>query len=68
MAFFELCISPVLRQDQDIWNFYSSLLRGTGPVILETSCMPLHISLDVGLKVVNVIEEAAIVIDNESKP
>ena len=68
MAFFELCTSPVLRQDQDIWNFYSSLFRGTGPVILKTSCMPLHISLGAGLEVVNTIEEAAIAIDNESKP
>ena len=30
--------------------------------------MSLHISLGVGLKVINTIEEAAITIDNESKP
>ena len=47
---------------------FSSLFRGIGPVILKTSCMPLHISLGVCLKVVNTVEEAAIVIDIESKP
>ena len=29
---------------------FSSLFRGIGPVILKTSCMPLHISLGIGLR------------------
>ena len=33
MTFFELCISPALRQDQDIWNFYSSLTLNNGKLI-----------------------------------
>ena len=42
--FFELCISPVLRQDQDIWNFYGSLTLNNGkPIsdVLEALTMPL---------------------------
>ena len=46
---------------------FESLFRGTGPIILKTSCMPLHISLGFGLKVLNTIEENAIAIDNEIK-
>ena len=30
---FELWISPALRQDQDIWNFYSSLTLNNGKLI-----------------------------------
>ena len=44
MAFFELCISPVLKQDQDIRNFYSSLTLNNGKLIsdvLEILTMPL---------------------------
>ena len=33
LAFFELRISPVLRQDQDIWNFYGSLTLNNGKLI-----------------------------------
>ena len=33
MIFFEPWISPVLRQDQDIWNFYSSLTLNNGKLI-----------------------------------
>ena len=46
---------------------FESLFGGTGPIILETLCMPLHISLGFGLKVLNTIEENAIAIDNEIK-
>ena len=46
---------------------FESLFRGTGPIILKTSCMPLRISLGFGLKVLNTIEENAIAIDNEIK-
>ena len=46
---------------------FESLFRGTGRVILKTSCMPLHISLGFGLKVLHTIEENAIAIDNEIK-
>ena len=42
---------------------FSSLFRGTGPVILKTSCMPLHISLGIGLKILNLIENEAVAID-----
>ena len=45
----------------------SSLFKGSGPIILTTSCMPLHISLGVGLRTLNVVEEEAISIDNEIK-
>ena len=44
MVFFELCISPVLKQDQDIRNFYSSLALNNGKlisVVLETPTIPL---------------------------
>ena len=30
---------------------FESLFKGAGPIILKTSCMPLHISLRIGLKV-----------------
>ena len=33
MAFIELWISPVLRQDQDTWSFYSSLTLNNGKLI-----------------------------------
>ena len=46
---------------------FSSLFRGTGPVILKTSCMPLHISLGIGLKILNLIENEAVAIDCEIK-
>ena len=36
-------------------------------MILTTSCMPLHISLGVGLRILNVVEEEAISIDNKIK-
>ena len=41
---FWLCMSPVLRQDQNIWNFYSSLTLNNGKLIsdvLEALTMPL---------------------------
>ena len=43
MACFELCVSPVLRQKQDTWNFHSSLTLNneTLPDILEALGMPL---------------------------
>ena len=44
MAHCELCISPVLKQDQDMRNFYSSLTLNNGKLIsdaLETLTMPL---------------------------
>ena len=44
-----------------------SLFKGSGPIILTTSCMPLHISLGVGLRILNVVEKEAISIDNEIK-
>ena len=43
------------------------MFEGTGPVILTTSCMPLHILLGVCHKVLNTIEKAAIAIDNDMK-
>ena len=30
MACFELCVSPVLTQNEDIWNFHSSLTLNKG--------------------------------------
>ena len=33
MAFVELCVSPVLTQNQDIWNFYGSLTLNNGKLI-----------------------------------
>ena len=44
-----------------------SLFKGLGPIILTTSCMPLHISQGVGLRILNVVEEEAISIDNKIK-
>ena len=39
---------------------FQSLFTGEGPILHTTSCMPLHISLGVGLKILNVIEGEAI--------
>ena len=36
-------------------------------MILKTSCMPLHISLGIGLKILNLIENEAVAIDCEIK-
>ena len=33
MACFELCVSPVLTQNEDIWNFHSSLTLNKGKLI-----------------------------------
>ena len=33
MAFVELCVSPVLTQNEDIWNFYGSLTLNNGKLI-----------------------------------
>ena len=33
MACFELCVSPVLMQNEDIWNFHGSLTLNTGKLI-----------------------------------
>ena len=43
MACFELCVSPILRQNQDIWNFHGSLTLNNGKIvdILEALGMPL---------------------------
>ena len=46
---------------------FQSLFTGEGPILHATSCMPLHISLGVGLKILNVIEGKAIKLDNEIK-
>ena len=46
---------------------FSSLLTGTGPIILKTSCMPLHIAFGLELKILNLIEEEAVAIDCEIK-
>ena len=46
---------------------FQSLFTGEGPILHTTSCMPLHISLGVGLKILNVIEGEAIKLDNEIK-
>ena len=46
---------------------FESLLKGAGPIILKTSCMPLHISLGIGLKVLNTIEEETFSLDNQIK-
>ena len=44
MACFELCVSPLLTQNQRIWNFHGSLTLGNGKPnfdILETLGMQL---------------------------
>ena len=43
VARFELRVSPVLRQSQDIWNFHGSLTLNNGTLIdiLEALGMPL---------------------------
>ena len=46
---------------------FPSLLAGTGPIILKVSCMPLQISLGLGLKILNLNEEEAVAIDCEIK-
>ena len=33
MASFELCVSPVLMENQHIWNFYGSLTLNKGELI-----------------------------------
>ena len=33
MAFYELCVSPVLTQNQGIWNFHGSLTLNNGKLI-----------------------------------
>ena len=33
MPFLEQCVSPVLTQNQDIWNFYGSLTLNNGKLI-----------------------------------
>ena len=33
MARFALCVSPILRQNEDIWNFHSSLTLSKGKLI-----------------------------------
>ena len=33
MAFFELCASSVLKQNEDIWNFHGSLTLNKGKLI-----------------------------------
>ena len=33
MDCFELCVSPVLRQNQDIWNCHGSLTLNNGELI-----------------------------------
>ena len=50
---------------KDYNNFeFPTLFEGTGPILYTTSCMTLHISLGVGLNILNIIEEA-IKLDNE---
>ena len=43
MACFELCVSSVLTQNEDIWNFHGSLTLNKGNLfdILEAFGMPL---------------------------
>ena len=43
MVRFELCVSPVLRQNHDIWNFHCSVTLDNGKAtdILEAVSMPL---------------------------
>ena len=43
MACFELCVSFVLTQNEDIWNFHGSLTLNKGKLIdiLEAFGMPL---------------------------
>ena len=43
MAYFEPCVPPVLRQNQDIWNFRGSLTLNNGKLtdILEALGMPM---------------------------
>ena len=33
MTFFELCVSSVLTQNEDIWNFHGSLTLNNGKLI-----------------------------------
>ena len=33
MACFEICVSPVLMQNEDIWNFHGSLTLNKGKLI-----------------------------------
>ena len=46
---------------------FQFLFTGEGSILHTTSCMLLHISLGVGLKILNVIEGEAIKLDNEIK-
>ena len=44
-----------------------SLFKGAGSVISTTSCMPLHISLGIGLNNVNILENEAVELDQQIK-
>ena len=43
------------------------MFKGAGPIILKTLCMPLHISLGIGVKVLNTIEEQTVSLYNQIK-
>ena len=39
MACFELCVSSVLTQNEDIWNFHSSLTLNKGKLTLYSESL-----------------------------
>ena len=46
---------------------FESLFQGTGKVINTVSCMLLHISLGMGLKILNIIEQQTVIVADKIK-